>query len=284
MVQPASFESRRTLTPLARELRRLSAAEMLSALGVRSPPRALRRALELPLLALSHDLGRTLANMDDAIPAQGLPAAAGSALRELGVGSEASGSVPTQGACLVLANHPGAYDALSLMSALDRKDVLILAADRGFLRALPRLSEHLVFVGEHPAERAAALKRAVSSFKRGAAVLHFPAGRIEPDAAFERDRQQWISSWQPGVETLLRAAERYEAEVCVAGVRGVHSPRAKHFIINRWAEARGVTTLCPLLQIVGRLKDVSVRVRLRRAEERTVASLREQLRAALAAD
>lgn len=284
MVQATLLDSLHDVTPLGRELRRLSAAEMLSALGLTNAPRALRRALELPLLALSHDLGRTLANMDDAIAADGLPSASCSALRSLRVDWRVSGSIPTRGPCLVLANHPGAYDALALMSALARKDLLILAADRGFLRALPRLSEHLVFVGERPAERAAALKRAVSSFKRGAAVLHFPAGRIEPDATFERARERWISSWQPGVETLLRAAARQSAEVWVAGVRGVHSPRAKRFVVNRWAEARGVTTLCPLLQIVARLEDVSVRVHLERAEAHTLASLREQLRAALATD
>lgn len=283
MVRTALLDSFYDMTPLARELRRLSAAEMLSALGLQSTPATLRRGLELPLLALSHGLGRTLANMDDAIATRGLPEAAGGALREFRVGWQRSGVGPTQGACLVLANHPGAYDALALMNALGREDLLILAADRVFLRALPRLSEHLVFVGESPVERAAALKRAVSSFKRGAAVLHFPAGRIEPDAEFERDRAQWLAPWQPGVETLLRAAARHGAEVRVAGVRGVHSPRAKRFVVNRWAEARGVTTLCPLLQIVGRFQDVSVRVHLARAERTDSQSLREQLRAALAA-
>ncbi|HEX2676105.1 MAG TPA: 1-acyl-sn-glycerol-3-phosphate acyltransferase [Polyangiales bacterium] len=271
------------MTPLARELRRLSAVEMQSALGVERAPEALRRFIELPLLALSHGLGRTLANMDTAIGTHGLPDAARLALRDFRVGCQCHGEAPERGACLVLANHPGAYDALALMSALCRRDLLVLAADRSFLRALPRLSEHLVFVGEHPAERAAALKRAVASFKRGAAVLHFPAGRIEPDAAFEPDPERWLAPWQPGIRTLLRAAERHDAEVLVAGVRGVHSPRAKRFVINRWAEARGVTTLCPLLQIVGRLEDVSVRVQLARAASVEPERLRAQLRAALEA-
>jgi 1-acyl-sn-glycerol-3-phosphate acyltransferase len=270
------------MTPLARELTRLSAAEMLSALGAQHAPLPLRRGLELPLLALSYGLGRTLANMDETIAARGLPEAARSALTELRVGWRVSGNVPTHGAYLVLANHPGAYDALALMSALARKDLLILAADRVFLRALPRLSEHLVFVGDRPAERAAALKRAVSTLKRGGAVLHFPAGRIEADAAFEPDRERWLEDWQPGVETLLRAAERHGARVLLAGVRGVHSPRAKRFVLNRLAEKRGITTLCPLLQIVGKLEDVAVRVHLAETNERAPALLREQLRATLA--
>jgi len=64
----------------------------------------------------------------------------------------------------------------------------------------------------------------------------------------------------------------------VAGVRGVHSPRAKRLLINRLAEKRGISTLSPLVQLVGRLRDVKARVRLH-----TVAGSRDEpeLRAAL---
>jgi hypothetical protein len=40
----------------------------------------------------------------------------------------------------------------------------------------------------------------------------------------------------------------------------VHSPRAKRWLLNRMAERRGITTLSPLLQMVGGLRDVSTRV------------------------
>lgn len=270
------------MTPLAEQLARLSADEMVSALGLRRGSAALRRGLGLPFFALSRELGRTLAGMDRDIDARGLPEAARRALLRFGVELRVSGAAPPPGACLVLANHPGAYDALALMAALERADLLILAADRVFLRALPRLSERLVFVGETPTERAGALKRAVSCLRRGGAVLHFPAGRIEPDAAFDTERARLLEPWQPGVSTLLRAARQHDASVVVAGVRGVHSPRAKAWALNRWAERQGVTTLCPLLQLVGKLKDVVTRVQLDAVTSTDdEAALRERLRGAV---
>jgi hypothetical protein len=48
-------------------------------------------------------------------------------------------------------------------------------------------------------------------------------------------------------------------------VRGVHSPRAKRFVLNRLAEQSGVTTVAPLLQMLGKRRDVRVRVHLAEA-------------------
>jgi 1-acyl-sn-glycerol-3-phosphate acyltransferase len=190
---------------------------------------------------------------------------------------------------LVLANHPGAYDALALMSALGRQDLRILAADRTFLRALPRLSAHLLFVPEQASERAGALKRAVRHLRQGGALLHFPTGQIEPDADFEPEGAALLGPWQPGVSALVAACARVDGRVLVAGVRGVHSPRAKRWLLNRAAERRGITTLSPLLQMVGRLRDVTTRVCCHEvAGGRTLALLsgpeqQAQLRAALEA-
>jgi Acyltransferase len=248
------------LNVLARELATLSASEMVAALGLRSGPAFLRRGLALPFYVASRTLGTTLAALDHDVLTQGLPAAAARALERFGVAHQASGERLGEGPRLVLANHPGAYDALSLMSALKRKDLLILAADRGFLRALPHLSAHFLFVGEHASQRAGALKRAVSHLRRGGALLHFPAGQIEPDADFDPEPTSWLKPWQPGVSALVAACARADGRVLVAGVRGVHSPRAKRWLLNRAAERRGITTLSPLLQMVGKLRDVTTRV------------------------
>ena len=142
------------MTPLSQKLAQLSASEMVAALGVRAAPRLVQRGLELPFYAASRTLGVTLAALDDAIATCGLPDAASQTLQRLGVSLQISGARPSRGPQLVLANHPGAYDALALMSALGRTDLRILAADRTFLRALPRLSAHLLFVPERANERA----------------------------------------------------------------------------------------------------------------------------------
>ncbi|HVY30099.1 MAG TPA: 1-acyl-sn-glycerol-3-phosphate acyltransferase [Polyangiaceae bacterium] len=276
------------MSDLARQLTQLSATEMVAALGATGAPALVRRGLALPFLAASRPLGQKLAELDTNIPERGLPEAARRALERFGVTLRVSGAALEDGPQLVLANHPGAYDALSLMTALGRTDLLILAADRSFLRALPRLSEHLCWVGVDAASRAGALRRAVSWLRAGGAVLHFPAGQIEPDADFVADAQQLLGPWQPGVKTLVRACLRHGGQLAVAGVRGVHSPRAKRLLINRWAEQRGITTLSALLQIVGGLRDVVTRVhrqplRLVAAPESdsSIAELRQQLSAAI---
>lgn len=243
---------------LASTLTRLSADEMVSALGAGGAPRLVKQGLAVPFFALSRKLGRTLAELDIAVDRVGLPAAAAQALKRFGVIEQPSGDTVTGGPCLVLANHPGAYDALALMSAIARSDLRILAADRTFLRALPRLSQHLLFVSDTPAARAGALKRALAWLRRGGALLHFPAGQIEPDADFAA--QPELRAWHPGASALAHATLRAGGKIYLAGVRGVHSPRAKRSRVNRWAEQRGVTTLSPLLQMLGGLRDVTTRV------------------------
>ena len=273
---------------LAYELAALSAGEMVTALGVRRGPASFRKGLELPFWLASRELGETLAELDQTLTTLDLPTAAARSLRRFGVALEQSGTTSSTGAALVLANHPGAYDAISLMAALGRKDLLILAADREFLRAMPGLSRHFLFVGESSAARAGALKRALSCLQAGGAVLHFPAGQIEPDADFEADATRWLKPWQPGASALVQACARAHGRVLVAGVRGVHSPKAKRFVLNRWAERRGVTTLSPLLQMVGKLRDVVARVHAAEVPQARLAGLAPQeqqveLRAALSA-
>ena len=277
------------MDPLVRQLAALSAREMVVALGAGRAPRLLQQGLALPFMAASRGLAETLVAFDREVQNHGLAGAARRALDRFGVALEISGECNLTGPRLVLANHPGAYDALSLMAAIGRDDLLILAADRGFLRALPHSSEHFAFVADRPVARASALKRAVSHLKRGGAVLQFPAGQIEPDANFVAAGAPLLEEWQPGVNALVRACAHAEGVVVAAGVRGVHSPRAKRWRVNRWAEGRGVTTLSPLLQIVGRLRDVEVRVHLDAGEpgaalsELAAGVLHEQLRSRLLA-
>ena len=249
------------MTPLAREIALISAREMVRSLGLAKGSPRLRAGLAWPFYAASRDLGMTLATLERELVAHGLPHAAEAALTRFGVALEWSGVEVGAGPCLVLANHPGAYDALALMRAIGRRDLLILAADREFLRALARLSAHLVFVGDGPSEKARALKRSLGWLRRGGALLHFPAGKIEPDADFAHPGSPLIEAWQPGVSALVAACERAAGRLFVGGVRGVHSPRAKRLLINRWAESRGVTTFAVLAQVAGRLRDVKTRVR-----------------------
>jgi hypothetical protein len=248
-------------------LAKLSADEMVAALGLAGAPPAVRAPVRAALLMFSVPLGRTLARFDARIAELGVGRAAAAALADLDATWTSVGqSPPAKGPLLVVANHPGAYDALVLLAALGRDDVVILAADRPFLRALPAFARHLVFLPDGStatAKRVNGLRRALRHMADGKALVHFGGGRIEPDPAFPPDLGvELLAPWSPGTGALVRGAERAGGAVVAAIVEGVHSRRAKRLWVTRVAERRGVTTLAPLLQIaLRRYRDVAARVR-----------------------
>jgi 1-acyl-sn-glycerol-3-phosphate acyltransferase len=240
---------------LSAQLADLSAREIADALGVQNPlPRALViAAARVP----SMRLGRTLARFDRHIARDGVAPAARATLTELGARIEVDGALPSRGGVLIVTNHPGAYDALAMIAASGRNDVALFAKERAFLRALPNLTRHLVFLDESSAiARAAGIRRALGWLAAGHVLIHYGAGAIEPDLRF--DEGAVLGEWRAGTGVLATRAP------CVvpAFVSGVHSPRAKRLPFVRWAERRGVTTIAPLVQAtVPGFRDVRVSVR-----------------------
>ena len=239
---------RATLSPLATTLAQHSADEMVLALGLGHAPVALRRVVARAFYAVSLPLGRILAAFDERVATAGLHVAAAQALTDLAARWDCGQRLPSSGPLLVVANHPGAYDALVLLAAMRRDDVAIIAAERSFLRALPTFSNHLL-LGAQAGAGATSLRKALRHLARGGVLLHFGAGRIEPDPAFTKQRRPVLLSWGAGTGTLVRGTAAVNGEVVGALVSGVHSPRAKRLVVNRVAEHFGVTTLAPLLQV-----------------------------------
>lgn len=227
-----------------------SVGEMMSAAGLASAPAPVRAAARVLFAVLSRRLAKTLARFDTDVGNLGISIGAARALHAFGVSTQlCCGALPAQGPLLVVANHPGAYDALVLMDALGRDDLAIVAADRVFLRALPEVASRLVFVGVDASSSARGVRRALAHLRAGGALLQFGAGRIEPDAAFAAAGDGLVEPWSVGTGALVRVAARAGAKVAVVTTAGVHSERAKRAAVVRFAEARGVTTFAPLLQI-----------------------------------
>lgn len=251
---------------IALELAALSVAEIVDAASVQRAPRLLREAVERVAQIPSRRLGKILARFDARIEERGVSRAARGVLDVFGATVTVIGARPTGGA-LVVTNHPGAYDALATIAALGRDDVALVASERAFLRALPRLREHLVFVTDArtdggTAGRAAGLRRALSWLESGRVLVQFGAGAIEPDARFTKDGEEVLGPWLAGTGLLASRAAAAGAAIVPAFVSGVHSRRAKMLPIVRLAEWRGITTIAPLIQAtMPGFRDVAVTVR-----------------------
>lgn len=238
---------------MEREVARISTDEIAAAVRAADPPPPwwLRDLIVASVRLPSRRLGRLLTDFDAEIGRFGIALAARRFIDRAGARVVVEGERP-RGAALVVMNHPGAYDALASMSALARDDVRFLARDRRFLRLLPNLTEHMIFVG------ASGLRAALRFLAGGGVVVQLGAGQIEPDARFAAAGASLLAEWPEGTGLLASRGRT----VVPAFVSGVHSPRAKRLPLVRWAESRGITTIGPLLQAtVPGFRDVDVTLR-----------------------
>lgn len=262
------------MTYVQQVLCELTLQECEKAIGAAEWPQSLQRLARLPFLPLARRLGKTIAGFDAAVGRGPLPDAAGNVLSALGVVPMVRGNTPfpRSGPLVVVANHPGVYDALALFAAIGRDDLRVLAAERDFLRALPQMDRHLLFVedafGEtitptrdNPARsRSRGLRQALQHLRSGGCLLHFAAGKIEPDPAFATPEQA-VTRWQSGVGALALACQKLSGEVRLGLVCGVHAERLKRSPIMQELERRGASTFAGLLQVAApKLLPVSTQV------------------------
>lgn len=250
--------------PLVRDvsaaLCELTLLECEKAIGATGLPRPLRALARLPFRPLARRLGETIGQFDAAVGRGSLPEAAGAVLCRLDVVPMVRGTTPFphDGPLVVVANHPGVYDALALFAAIGRDDLRVIAAEREFLRALPQMERHLLFVEESFGEtsstsdgarsRSRGLRKALAHLRSGGCLLHFAAGRIEPDPAFSTPEHA-ITEWQSGVGALAVACQKLNGEVRLGLVCGVHSAQLKRSALMQAIERHGASTLAGLLQV-----------------------------------
>ena len=129
-------------------------------------------------------------------------------------------AIPEQGPLVIAANHPGSVDALAIVSQIGRPDLKVVASGLGFLRGLPELSRHLIFVPRHDTQgRMAVVRSVIHHLDQGGSVLVFPGGNIEPDPAVLPGAEEALRNWSASLDVILRRVPR--SQVVLSIVSGV---------------------------------------------------------------
>src|SRR5215213_10886443 len=156
-----------------------------------------RSAIESISRIPARRLARQILTYDKIVGESGLGTGGAWALERLSRDTRIEGqeNVPRGGTLLLVSNHPGLADAVTLFEATPRDDLRVIAADRPFLEALPNTSRHLLTVRETSAGRSGVVRAAARHLRGGGTVLTFPGGRIEPDPAVLPGAVEALDRW-----------------------------------------------------------------------------------------
>jgi hypothetical protein len=165
----------------------------------------------------------------------GLPEASRLLLRERYVRAlrvDGRDHCPASGPALFVANHPGLTDTLSLIAAIGREDLKIVAARRPFLELLTNVAAHIFFIDANLGRRVIAAHEIADHLRRGGAVLTFPAGGIEPDPDVDVGALGSVDRWSDSVRVIARMVP--DARIVPVLVRGVVCGKsARHWLARR---------------------------------------------------
>ncbi len=180
--------------------------EMLRALG-RAPDGVARRLLGPVLRPPAARFARLMAAADARVAQSGMTAAADWLLQQLvqGVHVRGADALPLTGPLLAASNHPGAYDSAVIIASLPpRSDLLMLVSDVPFLRRLPAIGRHLIYVSQDPHERMNAVRATIRHLKAGGAVMTFGTGLVDPDPDLLPGAAEALERWYESLALILR--------------------------------------------------------------------------------
>ncbi|MBI3242427.1 MAG: 1-acyl-sn-glycerol-3-phosphate acyltransferase [Chloroflexi bacterium] len=210
--------------------------------------RLLRGAVWLP----ARGFARLITTFDKVVSEKSLVGGSEWLLKRVARRLEAAGreNVPPTGPALILSNHPGMADTISLFASLPRADLRVIANDRPFLQALPNVSRQMIYVPTaESADKMPVIRAAVTHLRQGGAVLTFPAGEIEPDPAVAPGAVESLQKWSESIALFARLAP--QTRIIPAIVSGVVSAAAQHHPLTRLRRTpRGRERMAAMLQIM----------------------------------
>lgn len=237
-------------SPLVQTLTDVNIADLMDSVGLSGLHGTPLRRLFQPA---AHRFARTAHEFDTRVGAHGLAQGSAWLMSRMTAGIVTSGLeyVPPQGPVIILANHPGMTDTVALFTSLaSRPDLRVIASDRPFLRALPNVARHLIFLPDEEGGRSGVIRAAARHLQEGGALLTFPAGEIEPDpATFGPHRASAsLRTWSGSYALFARLAPR--ARFVPALVSHVVSPDAqRHPLTLLRRTARNKEKLAAALQV-----------------------------------
>lgn len=202
-------------------LTRLALDEICGVFGL-PPETHWRNLVEALFQRTARNLAAYGASFDQKVALWGLDGASRWAVSVFAsdVSVDGSESIPERGPLVIAANHPGSVDALAITSQIRRPDLKVVASGLGFLRSLPELSRHLIFVPRHDTQgRMAVVRSMIHHLSEGGSILVFPGGNIEPDPAVLPGALEALGSWSASLGLVLRRVP--QAQVVVSIVSGV---------------------------------------------------------------
>ena len=220
---------------------------------------------------LAREFARQMAEFDNAVGQRKLCAAALEIIQKLYVrevciyGRE---YVPSDGPVLFLSNHPGMTDTLSLLAAINRSDLKVMALHRPFLASLENTAKQCFFVGDEPGSRTGAIRQISRHLRHGGSALSFPAGGIEPDPGIYPGALESLDNWTDSVGLFTRFAP--ETAVVPVLVSGVIWEKTAHHWLTRLKRTRPereklAAALQLLVMILRELKPTTIHVRFAKA-------------------
>lgn len=167
--------------------------------------------------------------------------------------------VPKSGPLLLVCNHPGMGDAISVYATLPRTDVYTFVKVRTLLAALPNFLRYCIVLDEE--RPMLSVRETVRLLRAGKTVLLFPRGEMEDDprvnlvAAVDS-----LNDWSQSIQTFARMVP--DLTILPVAVGGVISQSAHASWLCRVYQNRDFRNyLAATLQLMfDRYRDVDVKV------------------------
>lgn len=146
------------------------------------------------------------ANFDQITQTEGLPAASAWALTHFctGLKVHAIGQMPDRGPLLVVSNHPGTYDALTIFANLEGHHIRCVTSEIPFLNLLPHARDHFLITSRIDSrERMLVLRKAIQHLRDGGTLLYFASGHRDPDPAVYPGAERAFAQWMNVFDTFF---------------------------------------------------------------------------------